>query len=60
MLALPAGLAAGAGTGYVPAFGLLAFSAVSCAYTFILVGRAVEVTKSSSFKEVCGGAVDVT
>lgn len=51
MLALPAGLAAGAGTGYIPAFLLLAFSAVSSAYTFILVGRSVEATKSNSFKE---------
>jgi len=51
MLALPAGLAAGAGTGYMPAYLLLAFSAVSSAYTFILVGRSVEATKSRSFKE---------
>ena len=52
MLALPAGLAAGAGTGYLPAYLLLVFSAVSSAYTFILVGRAVEATKARSFKEL--------
>ncbi|EWM22597.1 Amino acid transporter, transmembrane [Nannochloropsis gaditana] len=51
MLALPAGLAAGAGTGYIPAYLLLAFSAVSSAYTFVLVGRSVEATRSRSFKE---------
>ncbi len=51
MLALPAGLAAGAGTGYLPAYLLLAFSAISSAYTFILVGRSVEATRSRSFKE---------
>lgn len=52
MLALPAGLIAGAGTGYGPAFALLIFSALSCGYTFILVGRTVEATKAGSFKEV--------
>lgn len=52
MLALPAGLAAGSGTGYFPAYLLLAFSAISSAYTFILVGRAVEATKARNFKEV--------
>lgn len=52
MLALPGGLIAGAGTGYGPAFGLLVFSALSSAYTFILVGRSVEATKSGSFKQV--------
>lgn len=51
MLALPAGLAAGAGTGYLPAYLLLAFSALSSAYTFVLVGRSVEATKARSFKE---------
>lgn len=52
MLALPAGLAAGAGTGYLPAYLLLGFSALSSAYTFVLVGRSVEATKARSFKEV--------
>jgi len=52
MLALPGGLIAGAGSGYGPAFGLLVFSALSSAYTFILVGRSVEATNSGSFKQV--------
>ena len=52
MLALPAGLIAGAGTGLGPAYIFLAFAAISSAYTFILVGRSVEATKANSFKEL--------
>ncbi len=59
MLALPAGLAAGAGTGYLPAYLLLGFSALSSAYTFVLVGRSVEATKARSFKEVGAWSVGV-
>lgn len=52
MLALPGGMIAASGTGFGPAYILLAFSAISCAYTFVLVGRSVEATGASSFKEV--------
>ncbi|CAM9368204.1 unnamed protein product, partial [Chrysoparadoxa australica] len=52
MLALPAGVAAGTGTGWVPAFSILLFSATMSGYTFHLVSRCVEYKGAKSFKEL--------
>ncbi|KAG5190219.1 transmembrane amino acid transporter protein-domain-containing protein [Tribonema minus] len=52
MLALPAGMAAGRGTGYAPAFALMAATCVLSAYTFVLVGKSVDATGARSFKDL--------
>jgi len=52
MLALPAGMAAGKGTGSVPALLLVGFSCFLSTYCFNLVGRCVEATGAKDFREL--------
>ena len=52
MLALPAGMAAGRGTGAIPACVLVLFSMVLSSYSFNLVGRTVEATGARDFREL--------
>ena len=46
ILALPAGMAAGRGTGVLPGLLILALHAGASAYTYSLVGRSVAKTRS--------------
>jgi hypothetical protein len=48
MLALPAGMSAGKGTGWVPALGLLIAAMLICAKTFIMVGNTANDSGVSS------------
>lgn len=57
MLALPAGMAASKGTGFVPALALTAFSATASAYTFAVIGAAVEHTGATDFKDLWGRTI---
>jgi len=50
MLALPAGMAAGQGTGWVTASLVVLLSGLGSAYTFFLVGKAAGITKSKDFR----------
>jgi solute carrier family 38 (sodium-coupled neutral amino acid transporter), member 11 len=52
MLALPAGMAAGSGTGFVPAIALMTGTCLLSAYTFVLVGKSVAHTRAKSFKDL--------
>jgi len=52
ILALPAGMAAGRGTGVWPGLGILALHASVSAYTYALVGRSVAKTGARSFNEL--------
>jgi len=52
MLALPAGMAAGGGTGLIPAFALVLSTCILSAYTFVLLGKSVQYTKAASFKDL--------
>jgi len=54
MLALPAGMAAGKGTGQLPAVLLVIVSCLLSTYSFTLVGRVVEVTGAVDFRELWG------
>jgi len=53
MLALAWGMAAGKGTGWLPAFGVLGGSCAASAYTFYLVGKLVEQTGARDFRSLC-------
>ena len=48
ILALPAGMAAGTGTGVAPGVAILAIHGLAAAYTYSLVGRAVKKTGARS------------
>ncbi|CAM9286633.1 unnamed protein product [Heterosigma akashiwo] len=50
MLALPAGMAAGKGTGWLSAVALVAASGLGSAYTFYLIGKCAHYTKSPDFR----------
>jgi len=50
MLALPAGMAAGQGTGWAAAVILVSLSGLFSAYTFFLIGKCTEYTKSPDFR----------
>ncbi|KAJ8600101.1 hypothetical protein CTAYLR_003454 [Chrysophaeum taylorii] len=52
IMALPSGMAAGKGTGVVPALVILVLHACLSAYTFDLVGRAVELTGARDFGDL--------
>jgi len=52
MLALPAGMAAGKGTGVLPALAIVLFSGALSTYTFNLVGRCVDATGAVDFREL--------
>ena len=52
ILALPAGMAAGTGTGVAPAVAIVALHAALSAYTYSLVGRAVAKTGAANFGEL--------
>lgn len=52
MLSLPAGMAAGKGTGTLPAVVLTAFACGLSSYAFNLVGRAVEATGATDFRDL--------
>eukprot|EP00639_Heterosigma_akashiwo_P032867 CAMPEP_0194715558 /NCGR_PEP_ID=MMETSP0296-20130528/7322_1 /TAXON_ID=39354 /ORGANISM="Heterosigma akashiwo, Strain CCMP2393" /LENGTH=233 /DNA_ID=CAMNT_0039615491 /DNA_START=65 /DNA_END=762 /DNA_ORIENTATION=- len=52
MLALPGGMAAGKGTGLIPAAIIMAFSALASAYTFYIIGISLHATKTKTFKEL--------
>mmetsp|Transcript_37424 Transcript_37424/g.120041 ORF Transcript_37424/g.120041 Transcript_37424/m.120041 type:complete len:409 (-) Transcript_37424:1256-2482(-) len=52
MLALPAGMAAGRGTGVVPATLIVVAHALLSAYTYVLVGRSVAATNARDFREL--------
>ena len=56
ILSLPAGMAAGTGTGIVPALGILSLHGLMSAYTYSLVGRAVKKTGATNFAEIWGAA----
>ena len=47
-----AGMAAGGGTGFVPALSLAGGICALSAYTFVLVGKSCAVTKSKNFKDL--------
>ena len=52
ILALPAGMAAGRGTGVLPGLLILALHAGASAYTYSLVGRSVAKTRAKTFSEL--------
>jgi len=52
MLALPAGIAAGKGTGWVPAIAVLMISGAMAGYTFYCIAKIVEATDAKDFKEL--------
>lgn len=52
ILALPSGMAAGRGTGVAPALAIVALHATLSAYTYTLVGRAVEISDARDFSEL--------
>lgn len=54
MLALPAGMAAGGGTGLIPATAIVLSCCLMSAYTFSLVGRACEETGAHDFRDLWG------
>ena len=56
ILALPAGMAAGRGTGVLPGLLILALHAGASAYTYSLVGRSVAKTRSKTFSELWSAA----
>ena len=56
ILALPAGMAAGTGTGVAPGVAILAIHGLASAYTYSLVGRAVKKTGARSFNELWAAA----
>lgn len=57
MLALSAGMAAGKGTGWVPAFAVSVGSCLGSAYTFHLLGKAIEKTKAQDFRQLWGATL---
>ena len=56
ILALPAGMAAGRGTGVLPGLLILALHAGASAYTYSLVGRSVAKTRAKTFSELWAAA----
>ena len=52
IMALPSGMAAGKGTGVVPAVIIVALHAMISAYTYTLVGRAVEASGAVDFNDL--------
>ena len=56
ILALPAGMAAGRGTGVLPGLLILALHAGASAYTYSLVGRSVAKTRAKTFSELWSAA----
>mmetsp|Transcript_31379 Transcript_31379/g.77621 ORF Transcript_31379/g.77621 Transcript_31379/m.77621 type:complete len:490 (-) Transcript_31379:480-1949(-) len=52
LLALPAGMAAAQGTGFVPAIGVCTVSAILSGYTYWTIGEAVQATGATDFKSL--------
>lgn len=52
LLALPAGMAAAQGTGFLPAVGVCTLSALLSGYTYWSIGEAVQATGATDFKSL--------